>query len=531
MKIRMLLLLFSLSLVALSAGQPGPAPVLYGVGWSQEDPQVYQLHRLDRDSGEAFPLFEIGGESCQGLMQVPGVGLVTNCLQNGQAILVRIDPEAETSEVVTEMFDANPIEGPSVILSFLDMALRPSDSALFGVGSNFIDLGTIPPGPDVFIYRMDLASGLATRVRSLQLAAGIDFRPGTDQLYSVLDGDLVVFDPLTDGLQKVVTLEAAPQFGYDVLAFHPNGVDLFAISAAAGSSSAFSRIDALTGQVQTLGTFPFRMTGLLWSGGESVIEQLVLPIVTGDRFSSGQQIVTTISVFNTASPSVLAQSNTTASPSVEFFDADGNAVPLDQVVCSPAPSPLPLEPGQSLRWQTLSSGFSGWARVRWPNDSRAPRVLGEIAIVDTPLDSCDLRTDRLASRDIRAQVRLSAMEESRESSIPVSITPQRETAVSIVNPSETETALVELYALRDNGSILDTNEFEVPPLGRVSDVLFRLLNRGRVFIVPPVPPEDYRGQLKIVSDLPIASSAIDVLYREGRWGSVPVYQEGAERSP
>ena len=130
--------------------------------------------------------------------------------------------------------------------------------------------------------------------------------------------------------------------------------------------------------------------------------------------------------------------------------------------------------------------------------------------------------DQIDSRHIETQLRFPAVEPAMSFSAPVFIGRSRESAFSIVNPSLEDTARLTLQALRDDGTAFDANDFDVPPLGRIGDLLFALLNRGKVFIRPPDRPRDFRGQVRITSDYPVAVSGLDILLPQGHWTGIPI---------
>ena len=265
------------------------------------------------------------------------------------------------------------------------------------------------------------------------------------------------------------------------------------------------------------------MQGVAGTGEEEDFsDQLFLPIVSGRKLPGDAQLVTSITILNTSSAAVFTSSTTTFAPAIQFLDHQGNKVAADEILCPPVEPTGALGPGQVRRFQTRATDFGGWARITWAGDL-TPRVEAEIAFVEGARDACEMLLDQVDSRNIRSKVRAAAGTASKLSALPASLTRRREVAVSIVNPSLTRTAHITLQAIRDDGRFLDVNEFKIGPGERVSDLLFGFLIRGKVFIVPPVRPNGFRGQVRVVSDSPVAVGAIDVFFPEGRWGNVPVF--------
>ena len=255
---------------------------------------------------------------------------------------------------------------------------------------------------------------------------------------------------------------------------------------------------------------------------EDFSDQLFLPIVSGRKLPGDAQLVTSITILNTSSAAVFTSSATTFSPTIQFLDHQGSEVAADEIMCPPVEATGTLGPGQVRRFQTRASDFGGWARITWTGNL-APRVDAEIAFVEEAGDACEMLLNQVDSRNIRSKVRAAAGTASKLSALPASLTRRREVAVSIVNPSLTRTAHITLQAIRDDGRFLDVNEFKIGPGERLSDLLFGFLIRGKVFIVPPVRPNGFRGQVRVVSDSPVVVGAIDVFFPEGRWGNVPVF--------
>ena len=124
-----------------------------------------------------------------------------------------------------------------------------------------------------------------------------------------------------------------------------------------------------------------------------------------------------------------------------------------------------------------------------------------------------------SSDEILDIVSLPAVRAGTEFRLGVTITATRRAAISVVNPSDSETASVKIQLRgvnRDDNAAL----IEIPPLSRISRFLLEI-------VVPDDFPADptrwlFRGTATITSNIPIAVGALDFILPDGKLVYVPV---------
>jgi len=108
------------------------------------------------------------------------------------------------------------------------------------------------------------------------------------------------------------------------------------------------------------------------------------------------------------------------------------------------------------------------------------------------------------------------------------ITPYRETAFSVVNPSAIDTAHVFIELLRNDGSLLERGlEVDIPPMQRYSAFAWEWADTSLsgAIGVPVLVPDSFYGSARIVSDVPVVVGALQVLFPEGKLVSTLVTPE------
>ncbi len=170
------------------------------------------------------------------------------------------------------------------------------------------------------------------------------------------------------------------------------------------------------------------------------------------------------------------------------------------------------------------SAFNGWARITSDEADLAAsvQVVTEVSIVEGQIDPCPGVICHRPSSEVFSSVQLPAVNPANRFRSQGIITPHRESAFAIVNPSDQDRAHIQILARRPNGDGFDSTETVLEPGARISLLLFDLLILNKNFIVPPVRPTDYHGSVEIVSDIPIAVSGIQVLLPQAKLLNLPV---------
>ncbi len=490
------------SVVPLAAsGGPG----LYGLTGDSAS-------RLLRFEGSGA-VAEVGpvGFACSAMDFSPEGTLFAVCLDNEREVLVRIDRASGAAAEPLELTYPE-LEGfhrPRTV----DLAFRRSDGALLAVAIQFPLI--MPPGlPVDFLYRVDPRTGQAEEVGFLfRQQDGLAFDPRESGLYStqsfsagaVLQG----VDPATAAVDFELPLSSPGS--YSGLDFGPLGRLLWALVEGASESRVVT-IDPGTGRVQPFTTVPFRLASVAWSDGEfPAVRESILPLLTAVPLPGGGGIGTSVALFNS--------STTTLQSALEFFDQSGTRRQPVQPAGASGEGGLagriPRERVVRLRLSDLEP-FTGWGRLTVQGE----QPLGATATLTLDDGSLALRAEPLA------QVRLGAVQPARRVSGTALIEANRESAFTLVNPSNLREARVRLRALRDDGSVLDLNEIRIPPRGQVSGLLWRLLLLGKVFVQPPERP-DFQGQVIFESVAPVAVTGVEVTLFSGRWASIPLQQTAA----
>lgn len=234
-------------------------------------------------------------------------------------------------------------------------------------------------------------------------------------------------------------------------------------------------------------------------------------------------------------------SGTTASPAVtvemDAFDNEGNAIHPDQLFC---PGPLPT-PGSTLRWSLPGSGsthsgtkgfvqdyrpapglIDGWIRIRHSGPGSLQASAEIAGVRATPVGCPPLICSR-SSSEYESDALVPALHPSKAFRLPTVVTPQRQAAFSIVNPSSDQEAHVRIRFYTSDGVMLGEAGLTVLPLHRTSRFAAELASLPPGVIgVPWTLPERYYGSVLITSDVPIVVGALQVLLPEGKFVSASV---------
>lgn len=201
-----------------------------------------------------------------------------------------------------------------------------------------------------------------------------------------------------------------------------------------------------------------------------------------------------------------------------------------EAFCSPlAPAPsqvsFMLSPGaQYFQFTSADLGFmNGWARVRWQGPASV-LVSEELTLVAAAPSPCLLVCNRPSTEKL-SSAQINGVKPAREFKMPMTINPNRQTAVALINPSSSETATVGVSILDSTGKSAPfaPNRFEIRlrPLERVSKFIWEmLLEQSPMALV--TRPESFQGSLIFSSDLPFVASGLQIMLPEGKFAPVPV---------
>jgi len=230
-------------------------------------------------------------------------------------------------------------------------------------------------------------------------------------------------------------------------------------------------------------------------------------------------------------------SGTTASPAVSIemdaFDNEGKTMHPDKFS---GPPPLPA-PDSTIRWNLASSGsahsgtkgfvqaydpapgvIDGWVRIRSSGPGKL-HVNAEIAVVHAVPVGCPPLICSRPSYQYESDALVQAVKPAKAFRVPTVVTPERQAAFSIVNPSSDQEAFVSLLFYDTSGVRLGRVGVHIPPLNRMSRFAAEFAQIPPVVVGLPeiwALPERYYGSVLITSDIPIVVGAIQVLMPEGK---------------
>ncbi|MEE8585486.1 MAG: PQQ-binding-like beta-propeller repeat protein [Acidobacteriota bacterium] len=501
----------------------GLESVAYGLGPSEDSSSgIFLRLPSGRRPGQFFSLSRLAG--CRGLDLDTAGRLITICEGGEGSYLLRPVEDGMDRALFLET-------NPSTFRALQDLAFRPNDGLIFLLTFELEDLPIISPGGHV-LYALDPATGETLWNVALPPVNGITFSAQSGKMLAVvqdgLSGRLAEIDPESGEIVAARQLSAAGI--YQDVAVDPATGKVHALVSAANSSSFVSieedgEVTELESLDVSLSLFSLAITAPRPSDGPE--QEWILPTLVASQSEGNRRFLTSLTLLNF--------SNSTAAGQIEFFNSEGSRRQLQELVCpgdaAMIPFPDPGLPPNSQRHLLLSGppqGFAGWARLRSVlGPPLVPQV--ELAFVGFPFAGCPRPADSLPSEAVLTTVEVAPVRPAREFAASGAILEFRESGFSIVNPSPSETALIHIVASRDDGTSFDANEIHLAPRHRISLLLFELLIEGKNFLVPPVRPTDFRGQVRFSSDIPIAVGGLQVLLPEGKWSNLPVLEQPQTR--
>lgn len=271
---------------------------------------------------------------------------------------------------------------------------------------------------------------------------------------------------------------------------------------------------------------------------ESAEQELIFPVVANGLFDDERHYQSTFTFLNL--------SDTTAAGTLAVYDDEG-VLSTGFLECRPVEPPPDLVdwslPGLALNHVSgITDGplLSGWGELIWAG-SKELSASAEITLIAGEPRSCQVICNRTSS-EIVTSVQIPAVRPARGFQNPVTINPNRHTAMALVNPSHSESAELQITLLDSSGEIFLYGDEEVP---LEISFLLRPRNRSAQFVwdffddcdvnhqvclavaLPSRPvPEMLHGSIRIESDRPIAVGAVHLLFPEGKLVSQPVSELG-----
>src|SRR5436309_2490035 len=165
-------------------------------------------------------------------------------------------------------------------------------------------------------------------------------------------------------------------------------------------------------------------------------------------------------------------------------------------------------------------------RFSGPNLS-TPLELGRrsLTVVAAAPAPCLLVCNRPSTEKL-SSAQITAVKPAREFKMPMTINPNRQTAVALINPSSSDPVTVKVSILDSAGQsaqLAVSNSFEITlrPLERVSKYFWQMASEQSPLGIAPNPPGFFQGSLVFSSDLPFVVSGLHIMYPEGKFVPVP----------
>jgi hypothetical protein len=187
-----------------------------------------------------------------------------------------------------------------------------------------------------------------------------------------------------------------------------------------------------------------------------------------------------------------------------------------------------LDPGELfLRFTSADLPFhNGWARLIWDGPSSL-LVSEELTLVAAPPSPCLLICNRPSTEKI-SSMQLSAMKPAVEFRLPITFNPYRQTALALINPSASTPVNVRLSMLDGSGKpaqlgVPNSFDVKIGPLERISKFLWQMAaEHSALTVIFPIP-ESFQGSLVLTADNPFAVGAINFMFPEGKFVSIPIF--------
>ncbi|MFZ0430738.1 MAG: hypothetical protein WAO20_21670 [Acidobacteriota bacterium] len=277
------------------------------------------------------------------------------------------------------------------------------------------------------------------------------------------------------------------------------------------------------------------------SGADGTME-MIFPIVHSAFIDEPINLQTTFTFANRSTSAVQA--------TITTYQSDGTPVRILELctgglISAPPPLDLTLDIPPGARRSALTTvdqvegnlpGFAGWAKVVFDRDADLWGS-SEVLLRTTP-EGCAFFTESTQtpasqvgtqsepSRLYLNGVQVPGVRPATEFWASAQDRSNRQSAFSIVNPSESETAHGHLV-LSSGSEVTATREISLPPMNSVSGSIAELSRES--------PCSDcfllFRGSVRFTSNIPIAVGGIETLKPDGIWLSLPVEPVALPDSP
>jgi len=253
----------------------------------------------------------------------------------------------------------------------------------------------------------------------------------------------------------------------------------------------------------------------------SLITEVILPMVVNGAVAEKLHYQTIFTVLNASANEMKGN--------LQLYSHPGTAPGAFCSPLAPAPSNAAFTLGANAQYFQFTSPdlalLNGWARLRWQGPVSI-LVSEELTLVAATPAPCFFvnnppTTEKLSSAQIMA------VKPAHEFKMPMTINPNRQTAVALINPSSSDPVTVKVQILDSAGqrAQLDVpNQFEITvgPLERVSKYIWQMAFEQSSLASLPGPPDSFQGALVFSSDSPFVASGLHIMFPEGKFATVPV---------
>jgi hypothetical protein len=263
------------------------------------------------------------------------------------------------------------------------------------------------------------------------------------------------------------------------------------------------------------------LTGLSIAVQAQTTNEMVLPIVFNGPVAERMHYQTIFTILNASRQDISA--------TLQIYNNEGNPAGVFCSPLAPPPSSVTIALRPNAQYFSFTSAdlpfLFGWARLRWEGPSSILASV-EITHVAAAPSRCMLVCNQPSTVKL-ASAQISALKPGKEFHLPLTINPNRQTGLVLVNPSATDTVNVTVSLLNASGGNADLgvpNSFEITlrPLEQIAGFLWQMaLAHSPPDLVVSVP-DMFQGSVILTADTPFAVGALNIMFPEGKFVAVPI---------
>lgn len=241
--------------------------------------------------------------------------------------------------------------------------------------------------------------------------------------------------------------------------------------------------------------------------GFAQTQELILPVVVNGYVRPPIHYQTTIRIVNLTPNPVQV--------TLEAYQNDGTAVrilELFPVARTGTKTVLNIDGFGSLEAFTAEDvpDLNGWVRLAF-DVSASIQATAEVSLINAPVGPHPIC--HRPSTEILTTVQVASVRAAKKFSGFAVIRENRKSGYAIVNPSTTDPVTAFLSLLDSSAQLVASVTLQIPPQGRVSRLLSEYFPNG---------PSDLMASLRITATAPLAVGAVNVLFPEAKFTSLPV---------